>query len=297
MNKSEAFCNSLDAGERANEASLINESTFQAAVPQRAGRLKLLRASIMLLLTVMAGCAVGPDYKAPKVATPPAFSSEDGAYAADAPLAQFWQVFDDSTLNALVTYSLRSNHDLRIALANLNQARAIRRETQFDQLPTVTANAAHSKTRISADQSTNGEPLTTTLNSGGFDAFWELDLFGRVRRNVEASSASEQAVAADLRAMQVSVAAEVARGYFELRGAQEQYAVAQRNADNQTQTLKIAQARFDAGRGTEFDTARAQVLLNNTLSTLPALPSGERINTPLFVSSPVLKSSVRTKSL
>jgi outer membrane protein, multidrug efflux system len=267
MNKSQTLCKNF----RADECLHDERVQLNDAVPQQAGRLKLLRASIMLLLTVMAGCAVGPDYKTPKVETPAAFATEDSAYALDAPLAHFWQVFDDDTLNALVGYALRSNHDLRIALANLNQARALRRESQFDQLPTVTANAARSKARISADQSSTGEPVTTTLNSGGFDAFWELDLFGRVRRNVEASLAGEQAVAADLHAMQVSVAAEVARGYFELRGAQEQYAVAQRNADNQTQTLKIAQARFDAGRGTEFDTARAQVLLNNTLSTLPAL--------------------------
>lgn len=223
------------------------------------------------IIAVVGGCAVGPDYKTPVTETATGFAATDPAYDATTPLQRFWEVFDDATLNSLVGFSLRTNHDLRIALANLNQARALRRETQFDQLPTITASASREKARTSADQTTTGEPLTTTLNKGSFDAFWELDLFGRVRRNVEASRASEEAVAADLHAMQVSVAAEVARNYFELRGAQEQYAVAQRNAENQTETLKIAQARLDAGRGTEFDTARAQVLLNNTLATLPNL--------------------------
>lgn len=219
----------------------------------------------------VAGCAVGPDYEKPATDVGQSFAAADAAYASTEPLRQFWEVFDDATLNSLVGFSLRTNHDLRIALANLNQARALRRETQLDLVPTVTAEASRTKARASADETATGEPLTTTLNRGGFDAFWELDLFGRVRRNVEASRASEQAVAADLRAVQVSVAAEVARNYFELRGAQEQFAVAQRNADNQAQTLKIAQVRFEAGRGTEFDTARAQVLLNNTLATLPQL--------------------------
>lgn len=232
---------------------------------------KFARLMLPLAITLAAGCAVGPDYQRPTLDTAPAFGAGDTAYEAAAPLARFWEIFDDATLNSLVGFSLRTNHDLRIALANLNQARALRRETQLDQLPTVTAQGSRDKVRASADETADGEPRTATLNRGSFDAFWELDLFGRVRRNVEASRASEAAVAADLQAMQVSVVAEVARNYFELRGAQEEYAVAQRNAENQAQTLKIAQARFEAGRGTEFDTARAQVLLNNTLATLPTL--------------------------
>ncbi|HET8710679.1 MAG TPA: efflux transporter outer membrane subunit [Spongiibacteraceae bacterium] len=242
-----------------------------AGVKMRPDKLRLWKVSFLTLAAIIAGCAVGPDYKKPATETPNAFSAKDTDYAAQAPLAQFWTVFNDDTLNALVGYALQRNHDVRIALANLNQARAIRNETQFDLLPSVTAQAAHTKARISADQSLTGQPLSTSLNTGSIDAVWELDLWGRVRREVESSGAREQAVAADLHAAQVSVAAEVARNYFELRGAQEQYAVAQRNADNQRETLKIAEARLDAGRGTEFDTARAQAQLNTTLATLPAL--------------------------
>lgn len=225
----------------------------------------------MVLAAIVAGCAVGPDYHQPKTQTPNAYTGEDSTYANAAPIAQFWTVFNDDTLDALIGYALQRNHDVRIALANLNQARAMRNETQFDLLPTVTVQAAHTKARISADQALDGAPHASTLNTGGIDAAWEIDLWGRVRREVESSSAAEQAVAADLRAAQVSVVAEVARNYFELRGAQLQYAVAQRNANNQRETLKIVEARLDAGRGTEFDTARAQAQLNTTLATLPAL--------------------------
>ncbi|MDB6061956.1 MAG: hypothetical protein JWM78_2059 [Verrucomicrobiaceae bacterium] len=231
----------------------------------------LVSAMAVALTGILVGCAIGPDYEKPKTELPTAFAGDDTAVAETAALDQFWTVFNDDTLNALVGYSLKSNHDLRIALANLNQARALRRETQFDLAPTVTAQAAHQKQRLSADQTYNGQAQTSTLTTGGFDAIWELDLFGRVRREVEASRAAEAAYAADLHAAQVSVVAEVARNYFELRGAQEQFDVAQRNANNQTETLKIAQARLDAGRGTEFDTARAESLLNTTLATLPAI--------------------------
>jgi len=223
------------------------------------------------LATAISGCAIGPDYQRPSTDTPPAFGAVDAAYTADAPIAQFWTVFNDDTLNALVGFALQRNHDLRIALANLNQARALRQQTQFDLLPTLTTQAAHTKARISADQSLDGLARSSELNTGSIDAVWEIDLWGRVRREIESSKAGEQAAIADLHAVQVSVAAEVARNYFELRGLQEQFAVAQRNADNQRETLKIAEVRLDAGRGTEFDTARAQAQLNNTLATLPAL--------------------------
>jgi multidrug efflux system outer membrane protein len=109
------------------------------------------------------------------------------------------------------------------------------------------------------------------VDSVAADAFWELDLFGRVRRNVQASHADTAAAASDLEALQVSIAAEVARNYFQLRGAQEQLQVAQRNAENQRATLSLTQTRLDAGRGTEFDTARSRAELESTLARIPAL--------------------------
>lgn len=280
MNKLRARFNSLSLRERARvKETGICASDFPSPLAPLPGgegnnlahRIKPLSASIVVLSALIAGCAIGPDYEKPKAETLAAFAAADSAYQTDAPTAQFWTVFNDDTLNALVGFALQRNHDLRIALANLNQARALRKETQLDLLPTVTAQAAHTKARISADQSLDGAAHSSELNTGNIDAIWEIDVWGRVRRAMESSKANEQAVIADLQAVQVSVAAEVARNYFELRGVQEQYAVAQRNASNQRETLKIAEARLDAGRGTEFDTARAQAQLNNTLSTLPAL--------------------------
>jgi multidrug efflux system outer membrane protein len=116
-----------------------------------------------------------------------------------------------------------------------------------------------------------GFAFATSFYDAGFDATWELDLFGRVRRGVEARSAELQGEQANLQDAQVSVIAEVARTYFELRGQQTQLAVAERNVVNQTDTLKLTQGRQEAGRGTELDTSRAQSQLSTTLSTIAPL--------------------------
>ncbi|MET0378052.1 MAG: TolC family protein, partial [Spongiibacteraceae bacterium] len=238
------------------------------------------KSTLALMVALLSGCAVGPDYQQPMTETPPAFAkrlevnherTDAAVYTADAPIVQFWTIFDDTVLNSLVAQALATNHDIRIAAANLKAARAIRGGAQSDLFPSVTANASREKNRRSADETVSGLAEESTLNIGALDAYWELDLFGRVRRNIEASRASEQAIGEDLHAAKVSIAAEVARNYMELRGAQEQYAVAQNNADNQRQTLRIVDARLDAGRGTEFDSARANALLSTTLSQLPVL--------------------------
>ncbi len=116
-------------------------------------------------------------------------------------------------------------------------------------------------------------PRELKLYNIGFDAFWEVDFFGRVRRNVEASSDEVDAQEASLRDLSVSLIAEVARNYFELRGLQNQLAVAKKNAENQAQTLEITQVRLESGRGTELDTSRATAQLDSTRAIIPPLQS------------------------
>jgi len=236
----------------------------------------LPRSVSILVAAALAGCAVGPDYRQPHTDTAATFSqaqvdADTTPYGNAEPIAAFWTIFNDSMLNDLVAQALQINHELRIASANLQASRALRRGAQADYLPALNAQAAREKSRLSVDEIDPGTPRSTTLNTGSIDAFWELDLFGRVRRNNEAARANEQAAREDLHAVQVSVAAEVARNYMELRGTQELFAVAQRNADNQQQTMRILDARVEAGRGTEFDTERARALLNTTRATLPVL--------------------------
>lgn len=228
--------------------------------------------ALLALAAALAGCAVGPNYREPATQVAPQFmGAQAGPYSADETQAKFWTGFQDDTLNRLVDQALDANHDLRIALGRLVQARALRREARFDLAPTVTASGGFTKERFAAVDSPTAGPFSARFYDAGFDAFWELDLFGRVRRGVEAQSAEVQGAEATLRDAQVSVTAEVARTYFELRGAQVQLAVARRNVDNQRETLKLTEARLEAGRGTELDTARAGAQLSTTLATIGPL--------------------------
>ena len=228
--------------------------------------------ALATLAAALAGCAVGPNYVKPDTKVAPQFDgARNDAFTPQNVEARFWMQFGDDTLNRLVDEALLANHDLRIALGHLVEARAERRQAAFDLAPTVTASGGYTKERFAAVDSPTAAPLNDRFYDAGFDAFWELDFFGRVRRNVEAQSAEVQGAEASLRDAQVSVTAEVARTYFELRGEQTQLAVAFRNVDNQRATLQLTQARLDAGRATELDSSRAQAQLSQTLSTIGPL--------------------------
>jgi multidrug efflux system outer membrane protein len=222
----------------------------------------------------LAGCAVGPDYETPATATAAAFANAKHLeYSAQATQKDWWKLFKDDELNALIDKALRNNYDLKSALANLREARALYLEAGLNLAPIITshANYTEQKRSIGSLNNRNFVPRDLKLYSVGFDAFWEVDFFGRVRRDIEASSDEIEAQEASLRDLGVSVIAEVARNYFELRGLQNQLAVAKKNADNQAQTLEITQARLEIGRGTELDTSRAQAQLDSTRAIIPPL--------------------------
>lgn len=230
--------------------------------------------AMAVALTLSACATVGPDYHPPQVTTPDSFvGTVPARFTADDVERDFWKSFSDEQLNTLIEQALTANHDIRIATARLREARALRGEAQLDFAPTVTASAGHTEARGSVRQVA---PIANAdrdqdYYQSGFDAFWELDFFGRVRRGVEARSAEVQAAEADVYSTEVSITAEVARNYFELRGAQQRLEVARRNADNQRETLRITTARLEAGRGTQLDTSRAQAQLSATLATIPDL--------------------------
>lgn len=242
--------------------------------------------AISTLAAALAACAVGPDYVRPMPYAPENFvraeataSTPAAATPATTPAgtadvtagdAEFWRGFGDAQLTGLVEDALSYNHDLKIALARYDRANALLRGAKYDYFPTITASGEASDSRLSTDQAAGG-PRDGESYSAGIDAVWELDLFGRIRRGVEANRAEAAASAADLQALQVAVVGEVARTYVELRGLQERLRVARENAENQRETLRLVQARLDAGRGTEFDSARARAQLESTQSRVPAL--------------------------
>lgn len=233
------------------------------------------RAWLILPLALGLGaCAVGPEYEAPDTAAP-RFANADAEHFARTRIeAAWWREFGDPVLDHLVRRSLTEDLDVRIAAARLAAARAIFRDQWLDQLPTVTSHGAYDRRKapipgLGAD----GEDVRIQSETFdlGFDAFWEIDLYGRLRRQVEAARADAQAARANLHSVQVSVAAEVARNYFELRGAERRYAVAVANRDNQKEAVRITRVRYELGAGTELDLASARAQLAATEATLPPL--------------------------
>lgn len=244
----------------------------RVTVRRGAGARHSVPATVLMLATALAGCAVGPEYVKPATPVATKFTGTAiGPYSGDEAQVKFWTQFADPTLDRLVDEALSENHDLRIALGHLVEARAERRQAQFDLAPTVTASGGYTHERFSQVESPTGQAAEFRYYDAGFDAYWELDFFGRVRRGVQAETAQLEGAQASLRDAQVSVTAEVARTYFELRGEQTELAVTRRNVENQRQTLELTEAQLGAGRGTELDTSRAQAQLSATLATVGPL--------------------------
>jgi multidrug efflux system outer membrane protein len=241
------------------------------------------------LLILLNACASTAGYREPQVQIPTAFREKLDSLAPPpaqpatvpvierdtTPVGEYWRSLDDSTLNRLLDQALGGNLDVEAAEQRIRGARAAKLETQLDFVPTVTAVGGYTRQRIAGATFPigNGSFPDQDIWDAGFDATWELDLFGRIRSGVRARGALVGAAEEDLRNIRVSLSSELARVYFELRGAQEQLAVAQRNGENQRRTLQLTQERLDAGRGTAFDTERARAQLSTTLATIPGLES------------------------
>ena len=231
-----------------------------------------MRKLAFLAPLALTACAVGPNYVKPETKAGDQFGNFSAeAFTQDQTVTKFWSLFGDDMLDALVADALVANHDLRIALSRFNEARALRRESKFNLFPTVTAGGGYTKQRLTEEQATLLPSRNETFYDAGFDAIWELDLFGRVRRGIEARGAEVESAEASLRDAQVIVVAEVTRTYLELRGQQGRLAVARRNVENQRESLNLANVRLDAGRGTELDTSRALAQLNITLASISPL--------------------------
>ncbi len=229
---------------------------------------------VWAVVAVIAGCAVGPNYHQPETPVDAHFANAGEPGLADGDTVErYWTEFADPLLNSLVEDALAHNTDLGVAAANLQAARAARRLAGFDQYPTVTVNGSYTHNLESAQQLPGVDRHDREFDTAqaGFDGLWELDLFGRVRRNVEAARGDLGASEATLRDARVSVIAEVARDYFILRGLQDQLDLTKRNADNQLRSLTLTRTRLEAGRGNELDTSRAEAQWQTTLASIPSL--------------------------
>jgi multidrug efflux system outer membrane protein len=231
-----------------------------------------MRAFLMAVAVVAAGCTVGPDYEKPKDPEVGTFAhgGQDGVTTDDV-VVEWWKGFGEPRLDELIAKAIEGNRGVRVALAAVREARAIYSEAELELLPDVVASGGYRTSKLSAE-SAPGLPSSarkTSYWTAGFDAVWEIDVWGRIRRSMEAAGAEAEAAEEFRRDVTVTLLADIARTYFELKGARHEADVARRNAENQREALRITTARFNAGRGTELDVARARADLNTTLALIP----------------------------
>ena len=223
---------------------------------------------------ILAGCAaVGPDYARPSLnaARVPSSFGEQAGLAPGAVEVAWWRTFDDPALTGLVGRALAANHDIGIAAARLDEARALLGETRQAYLPRGAVGLGYEARRRSEVETLPGQPRRTETYRSAVDASWEIDLFGRVRRSVEAAQAQAGSREALLRAVQAGVAAEVAATWFALQGSEAELAVVADIRRNQRDSLGLVEGLQRAGAATEFDRLRAEALLLQAELAAPEL--------------------------
>jgi multidrug efflux system outer membrane protein len=251
-----------------------------------------------VLLAALEGCMVGPDFHPLRMKTPSSYSglethSASAARMTEAPpskLADWWKGFNDPVLSSLVERAIASNLDLKQAESRIRQARAARGVVASAFWPEVDAGGSYtrgfpggssSRDSQGASAQSGGASTDSGRSQGnlfqlGLDAAWEIDIFGGVRRNIEASNADIQASVEDRRDVLVSLVAEVGADYAGLRGIQQQLAIARKNLASQEHTAEITRKRYEAGFASALDVARAQAQAASTSSQIPVLESAER---------------------
>jgi NodT family efflux transporter outer membrane factor (OMF) lipoprotein len=241
--------------------------------------------SLVTLIFIVSGCAVGPDYQTPEGLLPQEYEWIDidapGIKSESANLARWWTVFNDPVLNALIDEAYQQNLSLRVAGLRILEARAnlgIAIGSQYPQSQQVNGGAAAVKLSES-DPNTLIEDRDFNTADVSFDLGWELDFWGRFRRAVESESARLDASIADYDNVMVALAAEVARSYVSIRTIEQRLLLAQRNVVIQEEALRIADVRYENGAVTELDVQQARSVLSNTEATVPQLESALRQST------------------
>ncbi len=243
-------------------------------------------------LAASSACRVGPNFRLPPEPVPPEWS--EPAVAPEQPpaprepsagaLAAWWRQFDDPQLDSLIDRALRSNLDLGAAAARVIQARGQRTIAGSALWPQISASAGYSRlfsgvrTFGTGTAGSNVNQLTTGHNfyQAGIDASWELDLFGGLRRSLEAATANLQAAGEGFRLAQVTMTAEVALAYVQLRQQQEQIAIARKNLASQQSNADIARKRFAVGFAAGLDVANADAQVATTAAAIPPLETAAR---------------------
>ncbi|MEL6869429.1 MAG: efflux transporter outer membrane subunit [Pseudomonadota bacterium] len=228
----------------------------------------MLRNSCLAITALLGGCTVGPDYDQTLPELPDVFVEDTAAPVSDNDM--LWQAFDEPELLLLITQARERNTDIAIALATLNEARALAGLQIYSLFPTVTATAAQERTsQSSADPFAFPGAQIAERYRAGFDVSWEIDLFGNLRRQSEGIRRRVEAQTNALYAVELSVVAETAQAYFQWRGANAQIELLEQTLANQTDNLQILTASLEAGRGSALDIARARAEERRIAASLP----------------------------
>ncbi len=255
--------------------------------------------SLLMILMMAGGCKVGPDYHAPKTDVPAEWSEKTPGVAATQPAAdaRWWKTFNDPVLDSLVDKAVLSNLNLKIAASRIREARALRRIVISGEWPSVSGSGAYQRSKGSENTSISslgafgtsgaaGGGMANPMNQFftdahdlwqlGFDASWEIDVFGGVRRAIEAADADVEASVESRRDVLVSLLAELVANYVDLRGIQRQVEVTRNNIRSQQESVDLTRTRFQAGLTGELDVARAEAQVATTAATLPILEASAR---------------------
>jgi len=230
-------------------------------------------------LTLLVGCAVGPDYQPPKASVSAQWTSPlaGGETNGPADLATWWKSFGDTNLDSLMMMAVQSNLTLRIAEAHVRESRAERDVATGSLWPSVGSSGSYSRNHYAANSFPPlpaSVPLDFNLYNASFDAAWELDIFGGTRRTVEAANAEIGAAVYGQRDVLVSLLAEVARNYIGARGYQQRLAITRQNIQVQQEILDLTSNRFENGLGSDLDVQQATALLTATEAQVPSLETG-----------------------
>ena len=266
-------------------------------------------AGALCAMAGLFGCTVGPDAKSVSASRgglddETGWSSDTGAAGlktSQADVSRWWATLGDAQLDGLILQAIANNKDLVLAKLRLAEARALRGVVAADGLPQIDAKGGYTRLR---DSEETGQRFGSESERGrdnwnaGFDAVWELDIFGRVRRNVQAADADIDAGIESVRDVLVSLTADVGRVYVELRSFQERLAIVNRNIVLQADAVSLAQSRFDAGLTSELDVAQAQTLLASTKAAIPPFEASiaasvHRIGVLLGLDPAALKQALR----
>ena len=243
--------------------------------------------SLAGLALLLAGCrAVGPDYVAPNPSLPASFAEAErtSGQASEAPFVDdaWWKNFGDSILDALIAQALKSAPDLAEAQARVREARALQGIAGASRYPTADATGEYAR-NLGSDHVPTGVPpgglgpgIHSNLWQAGFDASWEIDIFGGIRRSIEAADASYQAVAEDRADVTLTLIAEVARDYIDLRGAQRRIEVARKNLAIEQDLLALTQSLLAAGLAPQQDLLRAEAQVRDIEAATPTFETDER---------------------